>query len=99
MPPAPRLSTLDEPMLYEVPLNVRELKTVALAKLLVFVVRAAPAGKTRSAPAPGAMSPTQLRASDQLPFVGLPPSQVTVEGWALSSSASRLGRNTGPRRP
>src|SRR5262249_25244483 len=99
MPPAPRLSTLNGPpaMAYPEPLNVMELKSVPLAKLLKFPRWLALNGKTRSSPGSGATWPNQLPGSDQSLVPPLP-THVTVEGTTRSSSTSSRGRNTGARR-
>src|SRR4030095_15749583 len=76
---------------YPLPLSRIEWKSVPAGKLLKFVSRAAPAGKTRSSPDTGASSPTQLAAVIQLPSTVLPPSQMrVVEGSEPSSRKSTL---------
>src|SRR5438093_2682802 len=63
-------------------------KTVPSRKLLTFVRRAATSGKTRSSPACGATSPTQLAGVVQL-LSAPPPSQVATAGAVRSSSRVR----------
>src|SRR5262245_18156131 len=62
------------------------------AKSFLLSRRAAPAGKTRSSPASGAIPPFQLAGVVQLLFTGESPDQGQVESTRASSRGATVGR-------
>src|SRR5437763_2426822 len=78
-------------MTYSGAVRRMELNAVPAGKLLTFVSRTAPPGKTRSSPGCGATSPTQLAGVVQL-LSAPPPSHVATAGARRSSRGlTRIG--------